>query len=149
LSNRNYYMLLSKSCEYAIRATIFIAKKSYKSERSGIIEISEEIGSPKHFTAKILQILVRKNVILSAKGPTGGFYVDANRNLKLIDVIYAIDGNELFTSCALGLKKCSDKKPCPVHHQIAPVREQLFQIFSNKSVQDLTQGFDLDQYFLK
>ena len=60
-------MLLSKSCEYAIRATIFIARKSHVNEKSGIIEISEEIASPKHFTAKILQTLVREKVVSSYK----------------------------------------------------------------------------------
>lgn len=142
-------MFLSKSCEYAIRATIFIARKSQMNEKSGIIEISEEIASPKHFTAKILQTLVREKVVSSYKGPGGGFYIEPNRTLTLIDIIRAIDGDELFTSCALGLKQCSDKKPCPMHHQIVPIRTQLLQVFSKKTVIEAIEGFDLEQYFLK
>lgn len=142
-------MLLSKSCEYAIRATIYIARKSKNREKSGIIEISNEIGSPKHFTAKILQILVREKVVSSAKGPTGGFYIEPGTNISLLHVVKAIDGDQMFTSCALGLKKCSEKTPCPMHHQILPIRNQLYQLFNEKSIADITEDFDLGRYFLK
>ena len=142
-------MLLSKSCEYAVRATIYIAKKSNNGERSGIIEISKEIDSPQHFTAKILQTLVRAGVISSLKGPAGGFYLDTGKNIALIDIVRAIDGDQLFTSCALGLKKCSESKPCPMHHQVIPIRSQLMKVFSETSVAELMEGFDLNLYFLK
>ena len=49
--------MFSKSCEYAIRATIFIASKCCEERRVGLKEISLAIDSPIAFTAKILQIL--------------------------------------------------------------------------------------------
>ena len=58
-------MILSKSCEYAIRAAIYVAYKTVRGEKVGIIEISEVIGSPMHFTGKILQTLTRKKVLSS------------------------------------------------------------------------------------
>jgi len=65
--------MFSKTCEYAIRAMIFIAQKS-KLGRVGIKEIAEAIDAPEHFIAKILQELCRKGLLQSLKGPTGGFY---------------------------------------------------------------------------
>ena len=142
-------MILSKSCEYAIRATVYIARTSKKNEKVGIIEVAEAIGSPMHFTGKILQTLVRKKVLSSAKGPNGGFYIENGQSLFLIDIIRAIDGNGLFTACVLGLEKCSETNPCPMHHQVKPIRDQLMSEFSKQSVNELVHDFEQHKYFLK
>lgn len=91
--------MFSKSCEYAIRATVHIASKSAINERGTLIDIAKDIDSPIAFTAKILQQLVKNNVIHSIKGPHGGFFIpeDELQNVKLIQVVVAIDGNKLFT----------------------------------------------------
>ncbi len=142
-------MILSKSCEYAIRATVYIAHSSKRNEKVGIIEVAKAIGSPMHFTGKILQALVRKKVLSSAKGPNGGFYIEDGATLFLIDIIKAVDGNALFTSCVLGLEKCSETQPCPMHDQVKPIRDQLLTEFSKQSVNDLVGEFERSKYFLK
>jgi Rrf2 family transcriptional regulator, iron-sulfur cluster assembly transcription factor len=142
-------MILSKSCEYAIRATVYIAGKTRKNEKAGIIEVAEAIGSPAPFTGKILQTLVRKKVLSSSKGPNGGFYVENGDSLYLVDIIRAMDGNDLFTSCVLGLEKCSETQPCPMHEQIKPIRDGLMIEFSKRSVNNLVLAFEKNKYFLK
>src|SRR5574337_901206 len=105
--------MFSKACEYAIRAMIFIAKKSAEGSTTGIIEIAEGIDAPKHFIAKILQELRRQGLVKSNKGPNGGFFIDDPKGkITLADVVKAIDGDRIFTGCALGLQKCNKKKPC-------------------------------------
>ena len=142
-------MLLSKSCEYAIRAAVYIAYKSQKNQRTGMIEVAAAIGSPIHFTGKILQAMARRKVISSNKGPHGGFYVKDDRSLFLIDIIRAIDGCELFTACVMGLQTCSDLKPCPMHAQIKPLKDQLLIEFGKKSVNEMVYEYEQNRYFLK
>ncbi|MEO8949128.1 MAG: Rrf2 family transcriptional regulator [Mucilaginibacter sp.] len=142
-------MILSKSCEYAVRATVYLALKSQKGEKAGIIEVAKAIGSPMHFTGKILQTLVRKKTLSSAKGPNGGFYVENGKTLFLIDIIRAIDGNGLFSACVLGLEKCSATEPCPVHEQVKPIRDILLAEFSKQPVSELVNDFEKNNYFLK
>ena len=142
-------MILSKSCEYAIRASVYVAFKSRKNEKAGIPEIAEAIGSPMHFTGKILQALSRKRILSSIKGPNGGFFIENDKAVFLIDIIRAIDGNDLFGACVLGLNNCSDVKPCPMHNQIKPIRDQLLIEFSKKSLNDLVLEYQQNQYFLK
>ncbi len=142
-------MLLSKSCEYAIRAAIYIAAKNGTGEKAGLTDISEAINSPLHFTGKILQALSRKKVLSSVKGPNGGFYIENTRNLYLIDIIRAIDGNELFSACAMGLKNCSDTAPCPMHEQIKPIRTQLLVEFSKKAISEIVVDPEMNRYHLK
>ncbi len=142
-------MILSKSCEYAIRATVYVALKTGKGEKVGIIEVADAIGSPMPFTGKVLQTLVRKKILSSAKGPTGGFYIENGHLLFLIDIVRAIDGNGLFSSCVLGLGRCSETQPCPMHRQVKPIREMLFNEFSKKPVTELVAEFEPNRYFLK
>ena len=70
--------MFSKSCEYGIRASIYIAKQSLKDRKVSQKEIAKSIDSPEAFTAKILQKLSKTNVIRSMKGPNGGFFVDGS-----------------------------------------------------------------------
>jgi len=118
--------IFSKTCEYAIRAVLYIAHKSALDKRVGIKEIAAGIDSPELYLAKILQDLSRKGIISSAKGPNGGFYIENNALSKPIsDIVEAVDGNGLFYGCALGLKQCSEINPCPLHDQFKAIRDQI------------------------
>jgi Rrf2 family iron-sulfur cluster assembly transcriptional regulator len=68
--------MFSKSCEYAIRAAIYIAAESSEDSKVGIKDICDHIEAPKHFTAKILQVLTKNKIVSSQKGVNGGFYID-------------------------------------------------------------------------
>lgn len=142
--------MFSKACEYGIRAFIFIVAKSQSGQKVGIREICKDIGVPEHFTAKILQNLSRMELIRSIKGPHGGFYVEEDAQpILLIDVVKAIDGNKLFTGCGLGLKECSEKKPCPIHYEFKEIRDSLQEMLENTSIQDLTKDLEKGLVFLK
>lgn len=52
--------MFSKSTEYALRASIFIALKASSQRKVSIQEIAEGIGAPQAFTAKVLQQLTKK-----------------------------------------------------------------------------------------
>jgi Rrf2 family protein len=142
--------MFSKTCEYAIRAVMFVAQKSKDGARIGIREIAKGIDSPEHFVAKILQDLSRKGLIQSQKGPSGGFYLD-DRSLKapLADIVRSVDGDEIFTGCALGLKQCSEGKPCPLHQEFKKIREDLSRLLQHTSVGEFSTQLDKNRLFLK
>ena len=130
--------MFSKACEYGIRAMMYIAQKSKEGERIGIKEISKGIDSPEAFVAKILQDLSRKRLVMSVRGPNGGFYIDSKiQKITLADVVTAIDGDDLFTGCGLGLTVCNDKKPCPIHDEFKAIREKLKAMLESAYVEDV------------
>ncbi len=142
--------MLSKTCEYAIRAMLFIAQKSKNNTKVGVKQIARAIGSPEPFIAKILQELSRKGLLLSAKGPTGGFYLDkAGLKQSLAEIVSAVDGNKLFTGCGLGLKSCSEKKPCPIHDEFVIVRKQIKSMMESATLDDYNESLDLGEKYLK
>jgi Rrf2 family protein len=148
-----YYELrnmLSISCKYAIRATVYLMSESKDARRFSIKDVAEAIDANEHTTAKILQLLVKSGLINSAKGPTGGFYIEPQGAIiYLIDVVRVIDGDQFFYECGLGLKECSEAKPCPIHHNYKAAREKLFNEFSTVSIQQLSKNLSLGKAFLK
>ncbi len=143
-------MFFSKTCEYALRAAVFIAQKSEHGRKVGIREIAAGIDSPEPFIAKILQDLSKQGLIQSVKGPTGGFYTDAEtRNNTLADIVNAVDGNRLFTGCGLGLKECSASKPCPVHNEFAQIRDRLSDVLHSTSISQFNEQLNLGLSYIK
>ncbi|CAL1519500.1 Rrf2 family transcriptional regulator [Chitinophaga sp. MM2321] len=142
--------MFSKTCEYAIRAMIFIAHKSKDGNKVGIKEIAKGIDSPESFIAKILQDLSRKGLVQSLKGPNGGFYLD-NKSLKcsLADIVTEVDGDKLFSGCGLGLKQCSESHPCPIHHEFKKVRAEIKQMLEKAKLGEFTAQLDLNLTFLR
>lgn|SRR5690606_29396290 len=143
-------MLLSKTCEYAIRAMIYIAQQSSKGNRVGIKDIAANIESPEYFMAKILQDLSRKGFVQSVKGPNGGFYMDEEHTrISLADIVRAIDGDQLFTGCGLGLKECSAEHPCPIHHRFGAIRDNIKKMLEESIVAMFVDSLELNLTFLR
>lgn len=132
-------MILSKACEYGVKAIIFIAKQSMEGKRNNLIEISDAINSPQAFTAKILQQLVKGKIISSIRGTKGGFEISESnlQTLTLLEIVKCIDGEELLSACVLGLKTCSSKNPCPIHAKYTLIREDLRRILETTLVKEL------------
>jgi len=142
--------MFSKTTEYALRATIYIAQKSSPEKKLGIDAIAKAIGSPRSFTAKILQLLTKDNVIISStRGPNGGFYItDKAKKLPVSAILEQTGGNDFFTKCVLGLKLCSEVKPCPLHYQYKPIKEQLIRLFEKKTIRDLANEIESGEAFI-
>ena len=143
--------MFSKACEYAIRATIFVASESQKGNKVGIKDIAIKINSPEPFTAKILQKLVKKQIITSFKGVGGGFAVEAHKmsEIKLTHILQAIECDDMLKGCVLGLEHCSELHPCPFHHKYKPIKENFIKIIENTDLNELISGFQLGTTFLK
>lgn len=144
-------LMFSKTCEYAIRAMIFVAQKSNDGQKTGIKEIAKGIDSPEHFMAKILQDLSKKGLVQSVKGPNGGFYLEplAIKNTSLASIVKAIDGDKIFSGCGLGLQKCSETQPCPIHFSFLKVRNEVKTMLENAKLDNFTQHLNEELTFLK
>jgi Rrf2 family protein len=142
--------LFSKTCEYAIKAMIFVAQKSSGDLRIGIKEIARGTDAPEHFIAKIMQDLSRRKLVHSVKGPNGGFFMDkSDLNVTLADIVKAIDGEAIYLDCVLGLKTCNEAKPCPVHFEYREIKTNLIHMIESNTIGDFKGKLDSGKYFLK
>ena len=139
--NRND--MFSKTCKYGIRAVLFLAVFTDEQKKLGVKEIAEELGVPRHFLGKILQVLSKNLLISSVKGPGGGFYMNAqNRQTKIDEIVQCLDGGDLFNTCVLGLKNCSNENPCPLHVQAFAYREGLKYQLQHQTVDELARRIE-------
>lgn len=131
-------MLLSVTSKTAIKAVIYLASKHQEGERIGIREIAEQINASEHTIGKTLQMLVKQGVINSVKGPSGGFFITKDQlNQPISIIVESIEGANFFKGCGLGLSKCSEEHPCPIHDEYKVVRAMAERIFREKKVNDL------------
>ncbi len=144
-------MLFSKACEYSIRASVFITLQSLEGRRVNLKEISKEINSPEAFTAKLLQQLKKHKIIKSVQGTTGGFEIekDQMKNIRLGNIVNAIDGSSNLTLCLIGLDECSEKNPCPIHHSFKSIRNDMNAMLQKTSLWSMAQKMKDGKTYLK
>jgi Rrf2 family transcriptional regulator, iron-sulfur cluster assembly transcription factor len=139
-------MLLSKTCDYGIRAALYVAGQKER-EFVPIREISDGLQISFHFLTKILQILTNCGVLKSYRGPNGGVTLATPPEaVSIMQIILAIDGNALFKDCVLGLADCGDHQPCPMHHFWQEERSRISDLFSSTSLADITKEIAAHNY---
>ena len=141
--------MFSRACEYGIRAMIYIAQEGQGNKLVSLKKIAAAINSPVAFTGKILQILSRNGLLTSGKGVTGGFMLSTPAEMmNLAQIVKAIDGDEVFTGCGMGLEECNELKPCPLHFKFAKVRDNLADMLYTTTLHELASGLKSGSSFL-
>lgn len=133
-------MMYSTTCAYAIRALCrltAIRPDGYVR----VQEVCEGSDLPTYFVAKIFRDLVKAGLLTSAKGRGGGFALARRpRQIRLYDIVEAVDGIQQYTRCIVGLAKCDDKQPCPQHDQFKPVRTQILSYLNATTLDQMSEA---------
>jgi Rrf2 family transcriptional regulator, iron-sulfur cluster assembly transcription factor len=137
--------MLSSSSKYGIRAVTYIASHSGNNSKIGIKQISEDLGLPTPFLAKILQLLAKQKILSSSKGPHGGFSLLRDpKKITLLDIITTIEGSDVFDNCIVHNMPCicvdEKKLMCPVHEDYVKVRTRIVKLFSGKTIDSLVKS---------
>jgi Rrf2 family protein len=136
--------MLSNTSKYALRGLIYLSKYSKDDNRIGIKKISEDLKISSPFLGKILQNLVKQKLLVSTKGPNGGFSLSKKpEEISLWDIVTMVDGEEFFTNCLIGLRPCVTHDPtkplCPVHVQYDELRKQTSTFFKQTSLKLISE----------
>ncbi len=133
-------MIYSKPCEYAIRALAYLARsRSKRAARAQQIAHAENLPAP--VLGKVLQELARKGLLESRRGPGGGFRLARRPELiTLRDVVAAIDGLDGFLECAVGLERCADDAPCPLHDSWKAARARMMEYLESITVAQMAEA---------
>ena len=127
-------MLFSKACEYGIRAMMYMASRG-DTEPVLVRVVADAIRIPSPFLSKIVQTLTRHGLMVSQKGPGGGVVLGRPAEaISVIEVVEAIDGLDLTKTCVLGIPRCSDDEPCPMHEQWGAIRREIVEMLSSRSI---------------
>jgi Rrf2 family iron-sulfur cluster assembly transcriptional regulator len=141
--------ILSKSCDYGIRAALYVALQE-PGEFVSIKKIAEDLNISFHFLTKILQQLTKKHILTSYRGPNGGVTLSKKATtITLEEIVIAIDGDNLFQKCILGLSQCQENAQCPIHGQWKKIRKEIRNLFGSTTLSMLTERITKDGFRIK
>jgi len=95
---------LSEAASIAIHSMVLIARSP-----NGInaAKVSEITGFSKNHIAKVLQRLVKEDMLRSVRGPAGGFSLKQDpKNVTLLDIYQIIEGTLDIGDCPLSYDVC-------------------------------------------
>ena len=129
--------MFSGTAVYALRAAVYLAE--HATERPvRVAEMADNLEIPQNYLAKILNELVRSEILVSTRGKHGGFQLAVQPDdLALLTVVSPFDRIEQERRCLLGRAECSDDSPCAAHHRWKELGTQLASFVRETTVADL------------
>jgi Rrf2 family protein len=128
---------LSKKAEYALMALKDLASRPV-SEAASAREIAERYRIPVELMAKVLQRLVRQNLLASHHGTRGGYHLARSPDrISVAHVIEAIDGPVMVTGCTTVDDECEQFATCNIRDPLWRIKDQIVQALNSYSLQAL------------
>ena len=117
VSNKGAMKVLTKNTDYAIRALLMLAAKkgSYLSAKT----IADEQAIPYQFLRKLLQEMIRHDLIVSKEGVQGGFMLEKDPDeIGLRQLIEIFQGKVQVSECMFRKQICVNRARCVLRHEI-------------------------------
>lgn len=123
--------MLSKTAEYALRVVACLAGDLAQSASADLL--CDQTKVPRRYLHKVLQDLVRSELVRSRSGPGGGYVlVRVPDAITILDVVNAVAPLERIHHCPLGLP--SHKTLCPLHKELDKAYAATEEAFSSVTI---------------
>ena len=130
---------LSKKADYGLIAMKHLANHRDQHACSAN-EIAEEYGISATLMAKVLQKLAKNSLVAAKHGSTGGYQLAKDaRSISALEVITAIDGPVLITSCVTSHGTCDATDRCSVKEPLRRVNESIMEVLQTVTVAQLSE----------
>ena len=129
---------LSRKCDYALRAVIYLARISQ--ERYGrVSEIAKAKDIPQAFLAQILPQLANRGVVKSQQGAHGGYALARSPDtITFLDVIESVEGPLRLNKCVEGRHDdCSILDGCEMAHVWSQAETQMVDFLRSVTMADM------------
>lgn len=126
--------MIPKTAEYALRAVVVLARDPGRVYSA--VEIAESTQVPRRYAHKVLQALVRHNLVRSQPGPGGGYaLLPSPEEVTILDVVEAVEPIPRIRRCPLGLKNHTSL--CPLHRQLDAAAAATERAFAQVTIAQL------------
>jgi Rrf2 family protein len=130
---------LSKKADYGLMAVKHLALHRDQHACSAS-EIAEEYGISTMLLAKVLQKLARQHIVTAKHGASGGYQLAKDPDqISALDVISAIDGPVLITSCVTSHGNCGASEKCSIREPLRRVNESILSVLSNVTISQMSE----------
>lgn len=132
--------MLNQTTEHAIRALLYLAQHPM-GERISAERIARALGAPANYLGKTLNLLARRGVLRSTRGPQGGFsLVLPPEEITLAEVAEVFEEPRSRPVCLLGDRPCSDHAACQAHAHWLELGESMKAPLRRTTIADLLGG---------
>ncbi len=133
-------MLSTRASDYALRGMAYLAKQP-----QGTLSMASEIASaenmPEYFFSKIFQNLAKSGLVNSFRGSNGGFVLARDpEDIRVLEVIEAIDGPIVANKCALDPALCERSDACPFHPYWKETQEAILSVLTKYTIADAVKN---------
>ncbi|TBR16930.1 Rrf2 family transcriptional regulator [bacterium] len=130
--------IITRDTDYAVRALIYMAQTKKKIISTG--ELIEKLKIPKPFLRKILQTLNKKGVLISYKGPDGGFSLaKPYGKIYLIDLIEIFQGPFMINECVFKKKICPNRSTCSLKSKLDYIEAKVVKELKPVTIKSLLE----------
>jgi len=130
---------LSKKADYGLIALKHLANHRQEHACSAN-EIAEEYGISATLMAKVLQKLAKQGLVAAKHGSTGGYQLARQPDkISALEVLTAIDGPVLITSCVTSHGNCDASERCSVKEPLQRVNESILNVLSMVTIAHLSE----------
>ncbi len=127
---------LTKKADYGLIALRHIAVSPRGAASAK--EIADAYGIPLPLLAKVLQTLTKTAMLKSVAGTNGGYMLARNPGaISALEVIRAIDGPVVLTSCFTSHEGCGQSGKCTVREPLRRVHEAILDLLSKMTIREL------------
>lgn len=130
---------LSKKTDYGLIAVKHLATHR-QSHAYSAGEIADEYGISGTLMAKVLQKLAREGVVQARHGAGGGYQLARDPGqISALEVITAIDGPVLITSCVTSHGNCDATEKCSVREPLRRVNESILHVLGAVTISQMSE----------
>jgi Rrf2 family protein len=120
--------------EYALNALYYMMGKDKKSP-SSVKEISAGMDIPEKFLFHILKSLEKARIVVSKKGPKGGYIVlKSAKEINFKEVVEAVEGQIDLVDCTKGENMCPRQEKCPFSPAWNSIKRKVENIFEEMTL---------------
>ncbi len=127
--------MFTQSVEYALRAMVYLAMKPGVAHTTD--QIAEATRVPRAYLSKVLQNLVRAELVRSQRGQRGGMTLASTpEEITILMVVEAVDPIQRIRSCPLGLASHGIRL-CPLHRRVDNALATVEEAFRNTTLAEV------------
>lgn len=134
-------MILNNSANYALRAVLFIA--GHEGAQSADV-MAQALGVPRNYLGKVLNMLAQERVLISSRGPRGGFTLaDDAKNIRIASVLMPFQETTQSRVCLLGDRTCNVNDPCLAHERWKRMAEPVSRFFETTTIAQMLEPVEV------
>ena len=139
--------MFSSKARYGLKAMAILAAGYGEEGYMSVDDIVASEPTPAKFLESILTQLRKQGLLMSRRGPAGGFRLARPpRAISLAEVVRILDGAFAPTTCArtrnpICCEGCEDMERCYLRPYMRRVRDEMAEVLEGQTLDDLAESF--------